>query len=47
MKLTDQNKVSIVAIVSLLCLVVVFKNVLHQDASFIIIFLTGKVHYIV
>jgi ABC-type phosphate/phosphonate transport system permease subunit len=41
MKLTDENKVSIVAGVSLLCLYVVLKYVLHvSDVSWIIILYT-------
>ncbi|MGB3458521.1 MAG: hypothetical protein WBB08_04355 [Halobacteriota archaeon] len=41
MKLTDENKVSIVAGVSLLCLGVVLKYVLHvSDVSWIIILYT-------
>jgi hypothetical protein len=44
MKLTDENKVSIVAALSLFCIVVVLKNVLHaklDDIMYIIIFYSG------
>ena len=44
MKLSDENKVSIVAALSLLCLVVVLKDVLHvklDDIMYIIIVYSG------
>jgi len=44
MKLTDENKVSIVAALSLFCIVVVLKDVLHvklNDIMYIIIIYSG------